>query len=516
MKTRVTKLFLTILMPVLLPDVTMSQWVTHHDPLFMTDIPQPDLGASYTDPKTGIPVTRITDALNSGEAGTFPDYSKRQVWNSDQTRMLLRTDDGDVLLFDGQTYQFISVLQGVTGQDIFWHPVSPDFIYFNPDSILYSCHIPTGDINPLLSFAPYNFANTCGEGNLSDDGRYYAVVGQYYNYQSGEVTFSGILVYDIQEEEIISTMNIPQDSIWGFDWISISRGGNYVVIDYADTETGRYHGVEVYDRLMNFIWQKPLGAGHSDLGTDASGDEILVMDIYDDQTNETVFMKYRLSDGQETELLRTSLLFDQHISLRNEERDDWCFISTFDYVDRLMDDSLGWLPFEDEVFALKLDGSGDVQRIAHHHSRRYSPQTPDPDNSVYWAEPHATVDRSGKRVLWGSNWRMNMQDVNSVDAYVADFSNLAGFDPDFVDDKFITVYPNPATDIVFIQLKKSFEFLTQVKIMDLSGKSCYDLKYPVNSFIPETQLRIGNLACGIFILQIQTESETMAIRLIKE
>ncbi|MBM3436134.1 MAG: hypothetical protein FJY07_07990, partial [Bacteroidetes bacterium] len=70
MKTRVTKLFLTILMPVLLPDVTMSQWVTHHDPLFMTDIPQPDLGASYTDPKTGIPVTRITDALNSGEAGT--------------------------------------------------------------------------------------------------------------------------------------------------------------------------------------------------------------------------------------------------------------------------------------------------------------------------------------------------------------------------------------------------------------------------------------------------------------
>jgi len=103
-----------------------------------------------------------------------------------------------------------------------------------------------------------------------------------------------------------------------------------------------------------------------------------------------------------------------------------------------------------------------------------------------------------------------------VDAYVADFSNLAGFDPNFVDDKFITVYPNPATDHLFIQIYKSYGFLRQVKILDLSGKICCDLKYPANTFIPETQLRIGNLACGIYILQIQTESEAMAIRLIKE
>jgi len=504
MKTKVSTFVPALLINLILPCLAIGQWVTHHDPLFMTNIPQPAAGTSYTDPKTGIAVIRITDALNSSEAGTFPDYSKRQAWNADQTRMILRTDDGYVLLFDGQTYQFMSVLNGVAGQDIFWHPINPDFIYFSPDSVLYSLHIPTGDIDPVHDFAPYTFANTNGEGNLSDDARYYAVVGQYYNYISGEVTFSDILVYDLVMDEVISAMPIPQDSIWGFDWVSVSRGGNYVVIDYADTETGRYHGVEVYDRMMNFIWQKPLGAGHSDLGTESNGDEILVMDLYDEETNETVYMKYRLSDGQETELLRTSLLFDQHISLRNEARKDWCFISTFDYVDRLTDDSLSWLPFEDEVFALKLDGSGDVQRVAHHHSRRFSPSTPDPDNSVYWSEPHATVDREGKRILWGSNWRQNMQNVNSVDAYLADFSGMLGFDNLPVQKHAFILFPNPATDILNLHLDNSYGNFAHIRILDMTGREYGVFRYPMHNGIFDASVPLENLCPGPYIVHVQT------------
>jgi hypothetical protein len=498
---------LALLLICLLPLAGRSQWVTHHEPLFMTDLPQPDAGVPYTDPKTGIQVTRVTDAVESGFAGAFPDYSKRQAWNADQSGMILRTDNGDVLLFDGETLQFTGILDGVTGQDIFWHPANPDIIYFNPDSILYSRHIPTGDIDLICSFAPFNFASTCGEGNLSDDGRYYAVVGQYYDYSSGEVTFSEILFYDLQEEVLISSLTIPQDSIWGFDWVSVSRGGNYIVIDYADTETGRYHGVEVYDRMMNFVWQKPLGAGHSDLGTEPNGDEILVMDIYDEETNETVFMKYRLADGQETELLRTSLLFDQHISLRNEARKEWCFVSTFDYVGRLTDDSSSWLPFEDEVFTLKLDGSGDVQRIAHHHSRRFSPSTPDPDNSVYWAEPHATVDRSGKRVLWGSNWRLNMQNVSSVDAYVADFSNLDGIEEDHTVKPEVMIFPNPVTDFISINLVNIQGQEVTVSIVDLTGRQLFHQVFPAQADISFLkQVSVANFTSGAYVIHVNSRN----------
>jgi hypothetical protein len=429
------------------------QWVIHHDPVFMPGFPRPQVGDPYTDPKFGTTVVRLTDAVTSSFSGSFPDYSKRQAWNADGSKMLLRTDDGYTLLLDGNTYTYIQTLDVVGGQDLFWHPANPDILYYAPDSILYSFSISSGQPTKLHDFAPYTWANTAGEGNLSDDGRYYAVVGQYYNYSTGEVTFSDILVYDLVDDQIISNLSIPPDSIWGFDWVSISRGGDFVVVDYADTETGRFHGVEVYDRMMNFVWQKPLGAGHSDLGIDNAGDDVLVMDIYDEVNNETVFMKYRLSDGQETELLRVSPLFDQHISCRNEKRREYCFISTFDYIDRLIDDSLSWLPFEDEVFALKLDGSGEVERIAHHHSRRYSPLTPDPDNSVYWAEPHATADRDGRRVLFGSNWRESMQNVSSVDAWVVDFSSFIGFTNDHAAPREkCCLHPNPAWDHCFLYL----------------------------------------------------------------
>jgi hypothetical protein len=87
----------------------------------------------------------------------------------------------------------------------------------------------------------------------------------------------------------------------------------------------------------------------------------------------------------------------------------------------LTDSAQNWLAFEDEIFALKLDGSGEVQRIAHHHSRRYSPTTPDSDRSNYFAESHATVSRNGNRIIFGSNWSESVADEMSVDAYVVDW-----------------------------------------------------------------------------------------------
>ena len=150
----------------------------------------------------------------------------------------------------------------------------------------------------------------------------------------------------------------------------------------------------------------------------------MIMDIYEPETNKTFIKKFRLSDGKETTLLEVSPLFDLHISCRNENPGapfgSWCLISTFDFVGRLTDSSSNWLPFEDEIFLLKLDGSGSVMRIAHHHSRRYSPLTPDSDKSVYWAEPHATVSRRGNRILFGSNWRENIASQSSVDTYLID------------------------------------------------------------------------------------------------
>lgn len=405
--------------------ILKAQLISTHDPLFMPATPKPAVGILYTDPVFNTAVHRITNAVNSGNLGIVPQYSKRQAWNANDSLMiLLNGDQGYFSLYNGQTYQFIRALDdpAIGGEDVFWHPLQKNTIIFAGDSILYSYDVATNSTTPLHVFNQYSWINTRGEGNLSNDGRYYAFLGQVYNYSTGDVTFKDIVVYDLVVDQVISIMPLPQAELWDFDWVSVSPLGNYVAIDYADTETGRYHGVEVYDRNLNFLWQLPLGAGHSDCGLDATGDEILVMAVYDADSNLNRINKYRLSDGNMTKLLTLSLYFDMHISFRDVDLPGWCIISAFDFVDRLTDDSLSWLPFEDEVFALNTDGTRDVRRIAHHHSRRFSPVTPDPDNSVYWAEPHATVNKAGTKVLWGSNWRENMDQVTGVDTYLCEFS----------------------------------------------------------------------------------------------
>src|SRR5439155_453127 len=55
--------------------------------------------------------------------------------------------------------------------------------------------------------------------------------------------------------------------------------------------------------------------------------------------------------------------------------------------------------FSDELVAVKLDGSGSVERYAHTHS--------DSNAGGYRAEPHGVPARDGRRILWASNWMLN-------------------------------------------------------------------------------------------------------------
>ncbi|MBI4750295.1 MAG: hypothetical protein HY774_17585 [Acidobacteria bacterium] len=428
--------------------IAWGQFVTSHDALPQPEISKPLVGVQLTDPVFGTTIQRLTDARAAGVDGIFPEYSRRQAWNADETLLLLRTGDGETLLYEGRTYQFLKRLD-VGGEDVFWHPTNPLLLYYNPDNALHSYHVFTGEDVLLHTFADYDFANTRGEGNLSNDGRYYALVGQKYNQQTGEVRFQDLILFDLILSQVVKTLALPEN-LPDFDWVSISPGGNFIVVDYASEETGPFRGVEVYDLEFQRLWQKPLSSGHSDLGLDAAGEEVLVIGVYDPEPNRNYIKKYRLSGGQETVLLDMEWSFYNHISCRNEARFDWCLVSTYDGEGRLEDSASSWLPFEDELLLVKLDGSGEVRRLAHHHSRRFSPQTPDSDTSVYFAEPHATISRRGDRVLFGSNWRQDISQASSVDAFVVDFRSLIEPTSDFslaLNQMLITIEPGNSTQV---------------------------------------------------------------------
>ena len=45
---------------------------------------------------------------------------------------------------------------------------------------------------------------------------------------------------------------------------------------------------------------------------------------------------------------------------------------------------------------MRLDGSGEVRRVAHHYSDR--------KNGGYFAEQHAVSNRYGDKIIFSSNW----------------------------------------------------------------------------------------------------------------
>ncbi len=397
-----------------------AQTITGSQTIPQSTLQKPAVGTPVADPAFKTTLRRLTNARAVAMKGIFPEYSKRQAWNADESLLLLREGEGKALLYEGRTYQFKKILEEVGGDDVFWHPKEPSLLIFLLDNQLYSLNVATGVKKNLFTFPGYSFVGTKGEGNLSGDGRWLALVGQTYQEATQQVHFKDLMVFDLMTNQIVAQIPLPP-GLENFDWVSISPKGNYVVVDYADAVSKRFHGIEVYDRTLKFLWQKPLGSGHSDLAVDVNGDEVLIMDIYDPDLNQHLVKKFRLADGSQTRLMAMSPLFDQHISCQNTRKPGWCLISTFDYVQRLSDNpASGWLPFEDEIFFLKLDGSSAVERLAHHRSRRYSPATPDSDQSNYFAEPHATVSRSADRVLFGSNWRESLADLAGVDAYVID------------------------------------------------------------------------------------------------
>lgn len=348
--------------------------------------PQPALHAPFRDPVFGACITRISDASQwPGLKRIRHYYAKANPFNADNTRAILWGDQGGFLLFDTQKWKPIADLKLVNGDaEISWHPTNPSLFYvmdMDDSSVMrdmYRYDIKGGGKKLVRRFSEYLSAGGKREGNMDAKGRYYAMVGHKSKAENDLEAF----VYDVENDRVIARRPVTLRMV--DDWISVTPSGRYVVMMGKDRS-------RVFDINLNPVLELPQGSfGHADLCTSADGRDLMVVDGADHQLDNNRNINIAdLATGKVTIGLRIGWSTTPHVSCRNLALPGWALIST-QGPDRKY-------PNHDyEIFWLKLDGSGEVRRIAHHHSDR--------EEGGYFAEQHAVPNRDGTMILFASNW----------------------------------------------------------------------------------------------------------------
>jgi len=386
-------------------------------------IPKPAYLEPFIDPVYGSSVICISDEdvfgpTAMGSTDWWAPYRRHswhkiQPWNADGSKIMINLTF-PAYLVNGKTYEFIKrydpkKVQNHPPSEAIWSNTNPDLMYGVSGNALIEFNVKTSIRKTLHTFSNYN-AISLGlyEGNLSIDDKYIALwcpKGSVYT----------TVVYNLQSDAVVSTFDMGaygvNDYATGVNWVSMSQSGDYVVILWQRSGSGRSRGLEVFDNKMNFIRQIYGSVSNGsiiELGMDEDGNDVAV---YQDQITMDI-LTGRLSDGKVTKVLSGSKVSKAtNISCRNILRPGWAYLSDFEAGDEAI--STGWSTGKSDpskasyniVFALKLDGSETVEVFAHeHHSH----------NGGLYLQPMACPDPTGKRVMFASVWDNDDTSTSSV------------------------------------------------------------------------------------------------------
>jgi hypothetical protein len=415
-------------------------------------VSRPAYLASYRDPIFGTEVTRITgdpgspladSAMKTWGSIARHAYSKIAAWNADESLLVIANEKSpsgnEAVFLDGQTYRSLFT-RPIRGEKR-WHPTRPEWMICTEGNDLVWWNPREDRRDVLAQFPGYTRLSIGpGEGNLSWDGRWIVVTATA---PSGRrVAF----VFDCERRQKYPDLDV--DGI-RLDWASISPLGNYIVVD-ADAFTELEDNAQVYDRegrKVGALWAEYGRPSHYDLTVDENGDEVAV-GVSKSRPDNGRVIKRRLRDGEITVL--TAAGYASHTSTRNIRRPGWAYVTYHTRAE-------SWPPYHDEVVAVKLDGSLQVERFAHLHTLIKD----------YLTEPHGVPSPDGRRVLWASNWENPA--ARPVGAYVADARTLIA--PAFVIDVSPVVVPRGGESAVRVRLAAKPAAPCEVRVHRASGSA---------------------------------------------
>ncbi|HEX6930179.1 MAG TPA: hypothetical protein VF267_13065, partial [Gammaproteobacteria bacterium] len=217
---------------------------------------RPVKGDAYADPAYTSCVVRVTDHDAEGLPGfARNDYSRRQPFNADDSKVLIRSQQGKWHTYDTRTLEYDRLLS-ISGGEIepHWHPTNPDLLYVMENgggmtisayNIMTDATKVVADFRDVAGIAGHpgmssltdiwpNAARafTKGEGAPSADGRYWGL-----QVETADFKPLGMITYDMKTDTVTGVFDFARDGngIGRPDHISMSPSGKYVVPSWNGT-----------------------------------------------------------------------------------------------------------------------------------------------------------------------------------------------------------------------------------------------------------------------------------------
>ena len=366
----------------------------------------PGVGGTYTDADFGTSIKRISNALgtpNKDQGGNLTfitdEYSTMTPFNRDNSRILL-VHQSYFALYDGSGNLLKSLPLEIHAQsEPRWSRSDANVFYYVRGNQLKQYNVTTDAMSVVHTFSEYSSVTGKGESDICFDGKHFVFAGDNRY----------VFVYEISTD---SKGPVFDTGGRGFDSLYITPDDN-VSITWLEDGTGRYTGIELFSRDMNFLRQLTRSGGHMDYTRDSNGDEVLIWTNSNDPSPicDNGIVKVRLSDGSQTCLVSLDWSLAVHVSA--PDSGGWVFVETYAPSDPDFQ-SAAWKPYTNEIVKVKLDG-GQVVRLAHHRSR--------PFNSYNWT-PRVSVSRDGSRLIYSSDY--GLQEILGYPSEYSDVYLITG------------------------------------------------------------------------------------------
>jgi hypothetical protein len=387
---------------------------------YTTFVPPPR-GGSYVDAFTKCTVVRLTDSARDG-AAAHHYYSTISPVNASDNYVMIDDEDWNWSVVDasGRTVVSGHSMPQPDGH-IVWDAKDGNVFYYANGASIIKGTIQKNRIvhSTLYKFSEYGDITFMDAWDVSEDGDHLIVVGSNSAKTMDVFTFS---ISKLSKGGVYTTHCAAANPLGNqpgclhkvqFD------GANDILITFNDNGLSGETGAVIWNgqtvsRLQN-------STTHFGAGLDASGHDVVILDRYSDGRD-------ACPRGGGADLMRINpissitCLFDKdwaapHVSYGGGPQQPWAAISFFDnrtpgpeYFNsskhfsaptctQTKDTTSGacWYPYESEVVLVRIDAENDPSKIYR------MAQTRTRACEGYWGQPHASISRDGKVVVFDSN-----------------------------------------------------------------------------------------------------------------